>query len=240
MMNQKEIDLIKKGGANLLYKGEVYECVGEQKPLGLVFANNSENFTKQESELMSDPEAEISFMLSSRQYNGIVHKRDFENKELLKNSEFAVALLQIRPDIPEKRDISFEGYESACKNLGEGKKPTNDMYWTAYVEPTNEETLSKIGNNNSQDYYTNIGNYMFAKMNDPRSLPNMLDGYYGTSASISNVVLIKEKNEYTALYVERFGFKLLEDFMPDKQALTKEEQKTAKAANKLKSVIERE
>ena len=240
MINQKEIDLIKKGGANLLYKGEVYECVGEQQPLGLIFANKSISFTKQESELLEDPETELSFMISGKQYNSMVHKHDCENKELLENSEFAIALLQVRPDIPEKRDISFESYENACKYLGEGRKPSYDMYWTAHVEPMNEEALSKIGNNSSKDYYTNIADYMFAKMNNPRTLPNMLDGYYGTSASMSNVVLIKEKDEYTALYVERFGYKLLEDFAPDKQALTKEEQKTAKAVNKLKSAIERE
>lgn len=230
-MTNKELEAFKKGNINVQISGNIYECVGEQQPMGLVLSDVNDGYAinRTESELLNVPSEDL-VLPTGGQYIGLVHKSDCDNKALFEQSEYAVALLQVRPDLPEKRDISFESYEQACKYLGDGKKPVQDMYWNAHVEPMTKERLDDIGKHNSSQFYQNIGNYMFKKMNDPETLPSVLDGYYGTSASVSNVVLIKEKNEMTALYIEPMGYKLLEDFAPEKQA------EPLKGMNKLKAM----
>lgn len=226
MLNEKELEALKKGNINVQLNGNIYEFLAE-KPNGISLSDVNDGYMifRTEQELMSDPTAEISLPRGA-QYIGLVHKSDFDNKQVLNDSEFAVALLQVKPDLPEKRDISFESYDRACKYLGEGKKPEYDMYAVMHVEPMTEERLKEIGEKNSQSFYLNLGSYMYEKLNNPETRPSALDGYFGTSASVSNIVLIKEKDEMTALYVEPSGFKLLEDFVPEKpKELAKKVQK---------------
>lgn len=231
-MNQKELDAFKKGSINVQISGNIYECVGEQQPLGLVLSdvNDGYSINRTEEELRDVPSEDL-VLPNGAQYLGLVHNADFENKELLKNSEYAVALLQVKPDIPERRDISFSNYEQACKYLGDGKKPEYDMYSVMHVEPMAKERLDEIGKINSSSFYTNLGDYMYEKLNNPETRPSVIDGYYGTSASVSNVVLVKEKENITALYIEGGGFKILEDFVPEKETESKD--KSLKVSKKI-------
>lgn len=229
MLNKQEIEAFKKGNINIQLNGNIYEFLAE-KENGLSISDVNDGYMtfRTEQELMNDPTTELSLPRGS-QYIGLVNRSDAENKELLANSEYAVAILQVRPDLPEKRDISFENYDRACKYLGEGKKPEYDMYAMMHVEPMSKERLDEIGTVNSSAFYTNLGNYMFEKLNLPETRPSVLDGYFGTSASVSNVVLIKEKDDMTALYIEPTGFKLLEDFVPEKpKELSREQRKAGK------------
>lgn len=225
-MTREELQLIKRGGANLRFRGErdAYECVGEQKPLGLIFAPvegaSGTSRTITEDELLNNPAAQ-AVPLTNRQYIALVHKCDCDNKEALRNAEYAIALLQVKPDAPEKRDISFESYQCACKHLGEGKKPEMDMYAVMHVEPVTPERLAEI--KGGYVSYARVGDYVFEKFNAPDTRPSVYDGYFGTSASVSNVVLIKEKDKMTALYIDSIGFKELPDFVksPQKEASKK-------------------
>lgn len=229
MLNKQEIEAFKKGNINIQLNGNIYEFLAE-KENGLSISDVNDGYMtfRTEQELMNDPTTELSLPRGG-QYIGLVNRSDAENKELLANSEYAVAILQVRPDLPEKRDISFENYDRACKYLGEGKKPEYDMYAMMHVEPMSKERLDEIGTVNSSAFYTNLGNYMFEKLNLPETRPSVLDGYFGTSASVSNVVLIKEKDDMTALYIEPTGFKLLEDFVPEKpKELSREQRKAGK------------
>lgn len=229
MLNKQEIEAFKKGNINIQLNGNIYEFLAE-KENGLSISDVNDGYMtfRTEQELMNDPTTELSLPRGS-QYIELVNRSDAENKELLANSEYAVAILQVRPDLPERRDISFESYDRACKYLGEGKKPEYDMYAMMHVEPMSKERLDEIGTVNSSAFYTNLGNYMYEKLNAPETKPSVLDGYFGTSASISNVVLIKEKDDMTALYIEPTAFKLLEDFVPEKpKELSREQRKAGK------------
>lgn len=229
MLNKQEIEAFKKGNINIQLNGNIYEFLAE-KENGLSISDVNDGYMtfRTEQELMNDPTTELSLPRGS-QYIELVNRSDAENKELLANSEYAVAILQVRPDLPERRDISFESYDRACKYLGEGKKPEYDMYAMMHVEPMSKERLDEIGTVNSSAFYTNLGNYMYEKLNAPETKPSVLDGYFGTSASISNVVLIKEKDDMTALYIEPTAFKLLEDFVPEKpKELSREQRKVGK------------
>lgn len=236
-MKKQEIEAFKKGWVNIQLNGNIYEFLAD-KPNGISMSdiNDGSMIFRTEEQLMKNPSAEIA-LSSGSQYYGLVHNADFENKQLLENSEYAVALLQVKPDIPERRDISFESYDRACKYLGDGKKPEADMYNVTHVEPMTRERLEEIGKVNSSSFYKNLGEYMFEKMNNPETLPSVTDGYFGTSASVSNVVLIKEKDDLTALYVESMGFKLLENFMPEPQA---EKKGLTTAEKKLKDLMAKE
>lgn len=229
MLNKQEIEAFKKGNINIQLNGNIYEFLAE-KENGLSISDVNDGYMtfRTEQELMNDPTTELSLPRGS-QYIELVNRSDAENKELLANSEYAVAILQVRPDLPERRDISFESYDRACKYLGEGKKPEYDMYAMMHVEPMSKERLDEIGTVNSSAFYTNLGNYMYEKLNAPETKPSVLDGYFGTSASISNVVLIKEKDDMTALYIEPTAFKLLEGFVPEKpKELSREQRKVGK------------
>ena len=222
MLNKQEIEAFKKGNINIQLDGNIYEFLEEgvrflpeENGLSISDVNDGHMTFRTEQALMNDPTTELSLPRGG-QYIGLVNRSDAENKELLANSEYAVAILQVRPDLSERRDISFESYDRACKYLGEGKKPEYDMYAMMPVEPMSKERLDEIGNVNSSSFYSNLGSYMFEKLNNPETRPSALDGYFGTSASVSNVILIKEKDDMTALYVEPMGFKLLEDFVPEK------------------------
>lgn len=222
MLNKQEIEAFKKGNINIQLDGNIYEFLEEgvrflpeENGLSISDVNDGHMTFRTEQALMDDPTTELSLPRGG-QYIGLVNRSDAENKELLANSEYAVAILQVRPDLSERRDISFESYDRACKYLGEGKKPEYDMYAMMHVEPMSKERLDEIGNVNSSSFYSNLGSYMFEKLNNPETRPSALGGYFGTSASVSNVILIKEKDDMTALYVEPMGFKLLEDFVPEK------------------------
>lgn len=216
MLNKQEIEAFKKGNINIQLNGNIYEFLAE-KENGLSISDVNDGYMtfRTEQELMNDPTTELSLPRGG-QYIGLVNRSDAENKEFLANSEYAVAILQVRPDLPERRDIFFESYDRACEYLGEGKKPEYDMYAMMHVEPMSKERLDEIGTVNSSAFYTNLGNYMFEKLNAPETRPSVLDGYFGTSASVSNVVLIKEKDDVTALYIEPAGFKLLENFQENR------------------------
>lgn len=124
------------------------------------------------------------------------------------------AILQIRNDLPERRDIRFVPYEEVIKHLR--REPCRDDYTMLAAEAMTESEISAIRTKlPTLSKNVAIGEYVFRKYNEA-SRPSLEDGYYGTSLSMSDVVLIKENNQIHALYVNSFGFKELEDFEPYK------------------------
>lgn len=57
-----------------------------------------------------------------------------------------------------------------------------------------------------------ILNNIYFKFNMPNR-PNEDDNYYGTSLSVSDIVVIKRNGVTTAYYVDIFGFKKVENFI---------------------------
>lgn len=124
------------------------------------------------------------------------------------------AILQVRDDLPEQRDIRFCSYEQASGFLQ--REPRREDYNMLYAEAFENNEITEIVNLNARyDKSTALGDYIYERFNAD-SRPGIEEGYYGTSLSMSDVVLIKENNQIHALYVNSFGFKELEDFEPYK------------------------
>ncbi len=139
--------------------------------------------------------------------------------EKMSSEKYALALLQLRHDRPDNRYIRFESYDSVVKELG--KEPTADLYEVMWVEPFDPnkfiipkgymeyEHLNCPYSDKDKEY---IAESMFNKFNRTRTRPTIQDGYYGTSASVSDVILIKEDDKIYAMYIDSMGFKEIEDF----------------------------
>ena len=122
--------------------------------------------------------------------------------------------------MPEKRDIRFESYNNATKYLG--REPQRGDYDMLYVMPMKQEEFDEIAKLNGRfDRNTAIADYVYESFNRDSRL-NIEDGYYGTSLSISDVIIIKEQGEIKSLYVDPQGFKELPDFEPHKSAEDRE------------------
>lgn len=221
-MTQEELRLIQSGGANLEYCGNIYECIGEQQPLGFIYQslNDDSSITKRDDELLQD-ETAAPQPLTDAQYLEKVHQLDAENRAKLEECDCAIVLFQLKPDLPERRNISFLGYESACKELskerGEDSRPEQDMYWAAYVLPMTDETMRTVAKSGgASDFYKSLANFTYQYFNHPEMRPSVFDGYFGHSASPSDVIVVKEQDTMTAMYIDNIGFRLMEDFMEKK------------------------
>jgi hypothetical protein len=117
--------------------------------------------------------------------------------------KYGFALLQMQD---EKR--TFGNFEDSEKLLGKALD-RSDYQMVAAVELAKDKFDEIVKLNRTGIY--GIANYVFEAFND--SGKDIRDeNYYGTSASVSDIVLVKEDGKVTVLYVQHRGFKELTDF----------------------------
>lgn len=139
-------------------------------------------------------------------YSQLKEKRA-ENEPILEQRfnafESGFALLQMQD---EKR--TFSNFEDSEKMLGKALD-RSDYQMVAAVELAKDKFDEIVKLNRTGIY--GIADYVFEAFND--SGKDIRDeNYYGTSASVSDIILIKEKGNVTVLYVQHRGFKELTDF----------------------------
>ena len=215
-MNLKELEAFEKGWVDADIDGNKYEFVHVSNDGKMVLAdiNNGSPFLTTESELLMDENAKVLFP-NEKRYRSVIDEMSLKNEELFRNSDYAVALLQIKEDFDK---ISFASYDELVKN---DVSIAYDMYDVAHVEPMSQDRLEEIDTVNSSSYYTNLGDYMYEKINNPETRPSAIDGYFGVSASVSDIMLVKERDKVTALYTDVRGFKELEGFVPEQKTVNK-------------------
>lgn len=115
------------------------------------------------------------------------------------NSENAYAILQLPIDIPYK----FRDYEDVTEYLK--TEPNRNDYKMLFADTcmsmedlTDAEIIEVLEG-------------IFIRFNSDGG-PTEDDNYYGTSLSVSDVIVLRINNEVTAYYVNGFGFKKLENF----------------------------
>lgn len=123
------------------------------------------------------------------------------------NTEYSFAVLQLKDidsEIPDA--VHFRGYDEVTEIIGRELK-RSDYHILAVEEIPMEKRADILYSAAS------VANYVFDKYNGPER-PLMSEGYYGTSVSVSDVILVKKENIIKALYVECIGFKFLDNFLP--------------------------
>ena len=127
-------------------------------------------------------------------------------------------IYQIREDLPGRRDLSFIPYD-VLKSMGETVRFEN--YTLIYEGTTARETTL-------EDLFV-----MF-NMKHP-------EGFRGHSLSVSDVVAVKEEREWVGYYVDSFGFRELEAFLPAeapriREKLTDKEKETVEVSREKETV----
>lgn len=119
---------------------------------------------------------------------------------------YGFALLQM-----EDQQRTFCNFEDSEKLLGKSLD-RSDYQMVAAVELSKEkyDEIIRLNSTGINGIY-GVADYVFEAFND--SGKDIRDeNYYGTSASVSDIVLVKEDGKVTALYVQHIGFKELTDF----------------------------
>ena len=139
-------------------------------------------------------------------YSQIKEKRA-ENEPILEQRfnhfKYGFALLQLKD---EKR--TFNNYEDSEMLLGK-TLDRNDYIMVAAVELTKEKFDEIVQLNGAG--VKSVANYAFEAFNVSDKYIRD-ENYYGTSASVSDIILVKEDGCVTTLYVQYIGFKELTDF----------------------------
>lgn len=145
----------------------------------------------------------------SLEYSQIKEKRA-ENEPMLERRfthfKCGFALLQMKD---EQR--TFRNFEDSEKLLG--KSLDRSDYQMVAAEELSKEKFDEIVRLNATGIngVYGVAEYVFEAFND--SGKDIRDeNYYGTSASVSDIVLVKEDGKVTVLYVQHIGFKELTDF----------------------------
>ena len=121
--------------------------------------------------------------------------------------EYGFAVLQLKDVDSELPDaVHFRGYDEVTEFIGRELK-CSDYHILAVEEIPMEKRPDILYDAAS------VANYVFDKYNGPER-PLLSEGYYGTSVSVSDVILVKKENVIKALYVECIGFKFLDNFLP--------------------------
>ena len=122
----------------------------------------------------------------------------------LSDSNDTYAILQLK-NIPETDDLLFRNYSALQRNLIE---PVMDHYDLVYVGK-----LQIQADQPAEHALENL--YEQFNINHP------ID-YRGHSLSVSDVVLLRQKQEVTAYYVDSVGFQKLDDFYHENYLKTAE------------------
>ena len=231
-MTRKEMEAFEKGYVNLKIRDEEYKCdfVRDPSMIRLVDIQDDTGgaVLLTESRLLEFP-TEALTLPSGWQYLENLQNANLQNQYQFDKTDYAIALLQVKPDFPDKQNFSFFDYDMACGILN-GKAPSEDMYQFVHVEPVSKEFMEQHKGKGALAYRS-VGEYMYAKMNNPETRPSVIDGYFGTSASVSNVVLVKERDKVTAMYIESTGFRVLDDFVQTKETGKDNQEETQMDSN---------
>ena len=123
-----------------------------------------------------------------------------ENEPIFRNAfnnfENGYAILQLPIEVPYK----FRGYGEIVKYLEQ--EPNRADYNILYADAI--EDLNGMEDDQINEVLENI--FMIYNVG------NRPDNYYGTSLSVSDVVVLKINNEVNAYYVDNFGFEKLRNF----------------------------
>lgn len=141
---------------------------------------------------------EAGFNEIVKNLNNIVKENEPEFREIFNNSENAYAILQL----PIEADYKFRGFEDVVKIAK--KMPTRADYKLIYAKVlhtkyTEDETPRSMADD------------IFTIFNLPNR-PGFDEDYYGTSVSVSDVLVIKINGVVFTYYVDTFGFQRLENF----------------------------
>ena len=123
--------------------------------------------------------------------NELIAQVDPINREILNNVENGYAIYQLS----DEASYMFMGWGYVTKHNVFNKDDYNCL-WAVADDNINTDMLEDI----------------FFKFNAPNR-PNEDDNYYGTSLSVSDIVVIKRNGVTIAYYVDIFGFKKVENFI---------------------------
>lgn len=140
--------------------------------------------------------------MTREELNKIYNSQNTNNSTKFSNFENGYAILQTTLETKWK----FRDYEEVVEIVG--KEPKRTDYNMLYITELDKNVLTVYGS------YIQIVNAIYGMFNMP-SRPNINDGYYGTSLSVSDIIAIKVNNETKIYYVDGFGFKELENFIVD-------------------------
>ena len=138
--------------------------------------------------------------MTMKELRAIHEKENIYNSAKFSNLENGYAILQTNLETLWK----FRDYDEVVKITG--KEPNRADYNMLYATEMDKDVLTVYGS------YIQIANAIFGMFNMPNR-PNIDDGYYGTSLSVSDVIAIKVNNETKIYYVDGFGFKELDNFI---------------------------
>lgn len=122
------------------------------------------------------------------------------------NIDYGFAVLQLKDidsDLPDV--VHFRGYDEVTKIIGRELKRSD--YHILAVEEFPMELCADILSGP-----LGVANYVFYKYNGPYR-PLVSEGYYGTSVSVSDIILVKKNGVVKTFYVESIGFKELDKFL---------------------------
>lgn len=126
----------------------------------------------------------------------IIKNNEDRFTEIFNNCENGYAILQLPIEAPYK----FRDFEDVTKYLK--KMPNRNDYRLIYAVEVDENTWK------AQDTITNILDYIYLIYNHGDNP----EDYYGTSISVSDVIIVKILGRVFAYYVDAFGFKKLTNF----------------------------
>lgn len=133
--------------------------------------------------------------------NVVINKNEPVFKEVFNNCENGFAILQL----PIECNYKFRDYEDIVEYLH--KEPDRNDYRVLYAEKVN--TFGIRGNDfENSDAITHILEGIFVRFN----VGERPENYYGTSVSVSDVIVIKINNEVRAYYVGGYGYNNLDNF----------------------------
>lgn len=137
--------------------------------------------------------------MTMEELKALYEKENIYNSSKFSNLENGYAILQTNLETPWK----FRDFDEVVTITG--KEPQRTDYNMLYALDIDKDALTVYGS------YIDIANAIFMEFNRP-DRPNMDNGYYGTSLSVSDVIIIKIANKVRVYYIDRFGFKELENF----------------------------
>jgi len=138
-------------------------------------------------------------MMTTKERLEAIKKAEPTFRKLFNETDAAYAILQL----PIEADYKFRGFEDMVKIAH--KMPKREDYNLLYAA---EIDVTKLGPTTSS---RDIADTIFAVFNMP-DRPNDDDMYYGTSVSVSDVIVVKCGKIQFAFYVDTFGFERLVNF----------------------------
>lgn len=129
----------------------------------------------------------------------IVEANEPKFREIFNNNKNAYAILQL----PIEADYKFRGFEDVVEIAK--KTPTRTDYKLIYATTLNTNYVGEC--NSTKD----MADEIFMLFNMPNR-PGFEEDYYGTSVSVSDVIVIKTNGVVFTYYVDTFGFQRLENF----------------------------